>query len=88
MITSKEKSIISRIAGRYRVKRIFLFGSSLNKKQGRDIDLAVEGVPSKDFFKFYGDLLFSLPKPVDLIDLSKDSKFTRLVRQEGFPIYG
>ncbi len=88
MISLKEKSIIKRLASRYRVKRVLLFGSSLYKKTGRDIDLAVEGLPAKNFFKFYGDLLFSLPKSVDLIDLSKDSKFTRLVRQEGLAIYG
>lgn len=88
MISSKEKSVISRLADRYRVKRVILFGSSLSKKQSRDIDLAVEGLRPKDFFKFYGDLLFSLPKPVDLVDLSRDSKFTRLVRAEGLPIYG
>ena len=52
MIFSKEKSMIIKIAGRYRVKRIFLFGSGLTKKM-RDIDLAVEGLPAKDFFRFY-----------------------------------
>ena len=88
MISPKEKSIIIKIAGRYRVKRIFLFGSALTRKKMRDIDLAVEGLPAKDFFRFYGDLLLSLTKPVDLIDLSQNSKFTRLVRQEGFLIYG
>ena len=88
MISIKEKSIIKKIAVRYRAKRVLLFGSSLHKKSARDIDLAVEGIPKASFFKFYGDLLFSLPKPVDLIDLSHDSKFTRLVRQEGFAIYG
>ena len=88
MISLKERSIIKKIARRYRVKRVLLFGSSLTKKTARDIDLAVEGLPAKHFFDFYGDLLFSLPKPVDLIDLSKDSKFTRLVRQEGLAVYG
>jgi predicted nucleotidyltransferase len=88
MITLKEKSIIKRLASRYRVKRVLLFGSSLTKKTAHDIDLAVEGLPAKHYFEFYGDLLFSLPKPVDLLDLSKDSKFTRLVRQEGLAIYG
>ena len=88
MISPKEKLIISLIAGRYRVKRVLLFGSSLGKKKARDIDLAVEGIRPQDFFKFYGDLLFSLPKPVDLINLSQNSKFTRLVRQEGLAIYG
>ena len=88
MITLKEKSIIKKLASHYRVKRVLLFGSNLSQKKARDIDLAVEGLPAKHFFEFYGDLLFSLPKPVDLIDLSKDSKFTRLVRQDGLTIYG
>jgi len=80
--------MIRKLASRYRVKKVLLFGSSLYKKSARDIDLAVEGLPSKDFFRFYGDLLFSLTKPVDVVDLSHDSKFTRLVRQEGLAIYG
>jgi len=88
MISLKEKSIIRKLASRYRVKRVILFGSSLTKKTAFDIDLAVEGLQAKRFFEFYGDLLFSLPKPVDLIDLSKDSKFSRLVRQDGLAIYG
>ncbi len=88
MISIREKSIIKKLANRYRAKRVLLFGSSLYKKSSRDIDLAVEGIPAESFFKFYGDLLFSLPKPVDLIDLSRDSKFNRLVRQEGLAIYG
>ena len=88
MITMKEKSTITKLARRYKARKIFLFGSSLISKKARDIDLAVEGLPAKHFFQFYGELLFSLSKPVDLIDLSKDSKFTRLVRQEGLAIYG
>ena len=88
MISIKEKYIIKKLAGRYHAKRVLLFGSSLERKKARDIDLAVEGLPAKYFFGFYGDLMFSLPKPVDLIDLSKDSQFTRLVRREGLPIYG
>lgn len=88
MISLREKFVITQIAGRYRVKRVLLFGSSLGEKKAQDIDLAVEGLRPKDFFKFYGDLLFKLPKPVDLVDLSKDSKFTRLVREEGLSIYG
>ena len=88
MITTQEKATITKLARRYKVRRIFLFGSSLVSKKGRDIDLGVEGLPARNFFKFYGDLLFNLPIPVDLIDLSKDSKFTRFVRQEGIAIYG
>ena len=90
MISEKDKSTIISIAGRFKVKRILLFGSNISSgdREGRDIDLAVEGVPPKDFFKFYGELLFSLNKPVDLIDLSFDNKFNQLIRQEGIAIYG
>jgi predicted nucleotidyltransferase len=88
MISVQEKAVIRKLARRYKAERIFLFGSSLLSKKGRDIDLAVEGLPAKNFFQFYGDLLFNLPRPVDLIDLSKDSRFTRLIRQEGRAIYG
>ena len=88
MITTQEKATIRKLARRYKVRKILLFGSSLISKKARDIDLGVEGILAKSFFKFYGDLLFSLPKPVDLVDLSKDSKFTRLVREEGLAIYG
>lgn len=90
MISKKEQSIITALAYQYGIKRILLFGSNAasSTAEAKDIDLAVEGIQAKDFFKFYGDLLFSLSKPVDLVDLSVDSKFNRLVRQEGVPIHG
>ena len=89
MISEHEKQTIISLADRYRVKKILLFGSSAApEKEGRDIDLAVDGIRARDFFRFYGDLLFGLKRPVDLIDLSSDSKFNNLIRQEGTPIYG
>ncbi len=90
MITAKEKSIIRKISSRYRARKVLLFGSSVRKDQGRarDIDLAVSGVHRSDFFKFYGELLFSLSRPVDLVDLTRSSKFSRLVEKEGIRIYG
>lgn len=89
MLSEQERQTIVSLADRYRVKKILLFGSNAAPgKEGRDIDLAVEGIRARDFFKFYGDLLFGLKRAVDLIDLSSDSKFNNLVRQEGIPIYG
>jgi len=89
MISKQDKSTIIELATRYKVKRLFLFGSSASpSKTGKDIDLAVDGISPGDFFNFYGDLLFNLSKPVDLIDLTKDNKFTRLIRKEGIPLYG
>jgi predicted nucleotidyltransferase len=89
MISEEDKKSIIAVASRYRVTRVLLFGSSTDPiREGRDIDLAVEGVPAKDFFKFYGDLIFNVSKPVDLVDLSKDNKFTQIVRREGILLYG
>lgn len=74
---------------KYGAKRALLFGSSLDSsRKAQDIDLAVEGVPPREFFCFYGELLFSLSKPVDVVDLSGRSKFLDLVRRDGVPVYG
>lgn len=88
MPSEQEKQTIVSLADRYRVKKILLFGSSAPpEREGRDIDLAVDGIRARDFFRFYGDLLFGLKRSVDLIDLSSKSKFNDLVRREGLPIY-
>jgi predicted nucleotidyltransferase len=89
MLTKKEKSIIIHCARKYGVSSVLLFGSSLqNKLAARDIDLAVSGIKPGLFFKFYGELFKLLDKPVDLVDLSEKSLFTKLVQGEGVKIYG
>jgi len=89
MITESEKRTIKEISKRYAVKRVLLFGSSLvSGRESRDIDLAVEGISPADFFRYYGDLIIGLSKPVDVIDLSGASKFTKMIRQEGILLYG
>jgi len=88
MIADKDRQIIKKIAAKYRVKRVLLFGSSLSSdKESRDIDIGVEGIEEKDFFTFYGELLFALSKPVDVIDLSTKTRFVELIQQEGIPLY-
>ncbi|MGA1839037.1 MAG: hypothetical protein ACMUIU_00280 [bacterium] len=57
-------------------------------KESTDIDLAIEGISPKDFYKFNGDLLFALAKPLDIVDLSETSKFIQLIQQKGIPLYG
>lgn len=89
MITEKDKDTIEAISRQYHAKRVLLFGSSIDPaKESRDIDIAVEGVAPRDFFKYYGDLLLKLSKPVDLVDLSESSKFVQLILQEGVLLYG
>jgi predicted nucleotidyltransferase len=89
MISEQDKAKIINIAHQYNVKEILLFGSSTDpNRQANDIDLAVIGIAPEKFFSFYGDLLFELSKPVDLIDLSSDTKFNRLVYRDGVRLYG
>ncbi len=88
MIIDADKEIIEQLARKYHAKRVVLFGSSLSPTQEyRDIDLAVEGIEERDFYTFYGELLFALSKPVDIIDLSKKTRFIELILREGIPLY-
>jgi predicted nucleotidyltransferase len=59
-----------------------------SEKESHDIDIAIEGISPKDFFNYYGDLILALSKPVDVIDLSEKSKFSKLILQEGTLLYG
>ena len=84
MIDIKDREIILAMARKYHVSKVLLFGSSLSEnEESRDIDIAIEGIADNDYFAFYGDLLCALSKPVDVIDLSKKSKFVDMVLREG-----
>ena len=87
MISDTDKRIIEQLARKYHAKRVVLFGSSLSPTQKyRDIDIAVEGVAEKDFYAFYDELLCALSKPVDVIDLSKKTRFIEMILREGIPL--
>ncbi|MDP6524850.1 MAG: nucleotidyltransferase domain-containing protein [Kiritimatiellia bacterium] len=89
MLSAADRVKIEELARSYRVGRVLLFGSSVDDRaEGRDIDLAVEGIAPSRFFSFYADLIFSLSKPVDLVDLSRRTSFTSLIQREGVVVYG
>ena len=89
MITENDKIRIVELSKKYGAKRVLLFGSAARPTgQVKDIDLAVEGLAADLFFKFYGELISDLSKPVDLIDLGRKTMFTNLVSKEGIPLYG
>ena len=84
MIADADKKIIRDISKQYHAKKVLLFGSSIDpEKESRDIDIAVEGIAAKDFFKYYGDLICSLSKPVDVIDIEGKSRFISLIMRDG-----
>jgi predicted nucleotidyltransferase len=88
MLSASDKKAIVACAEKYRARSVYLFGSSLGKGKANDIDLGVEGVEPLLFYKFYGDLIAALSKPVDLVDLSRKSKFNDLVIKDGVKVYG
>jgi predicted nucleotidyltransferase len=88
MLSDSDRAVIEMLARKYGVKRVLLFGSSLlSGDSAQDIDLGVSGVSAADYYTFCGELMFEAGKPVDVVNLDKDSKFTRLIIKEGVPIY-
>ena len=80
------------ILQKYGCRRIILFGSLV--REGRhisersDIDLAVEGLPPEKFFSALGELMLSLPFPVDLKPLEEVDPFLkRMILEHGKIIY-
>jgi predicted nucleotidyltransferase len=89
MLTEKDKNTILKLAKKYNVSTIFLFGSAIKpSEKSNDIDIGVKGIEPRLFFKFYAELYKLLSKPVDLVDLSKRSLFNDLIEENGVRIYG
>lgn len=66
----KELKKIVTISKKFGVKKILLFGSSLEDiESAHDIDIAVSGIDPKDFFKYYAKISMSVEDEVDIIDL-------------------
>ncbi|MFH1847007.1 MAG: hypothetical protein ABH869_05565 [Candidatus Omnitrophota bacterium] len=88
MVSQRFKKIIIEHAKKYGAQEIYLFGSSLYGKEAKDIDLGVKGIVPGKFFKLYGELLRCLPKDIDLVDFSRNTRFIRLAKKNGVKIYG
>ena len=90
MIADKDRQLIRDLARAHSVTRVLLFGSSVsgsNEDDAKDIDIAIEGIDDAKFYEFCGDLTIALSKPVDVVDISRESKFSRLIGKEGVEIY-
>ena len=88
MISEKDKNMILTYAKKYELEKVILFGSSKERMDARDIDIGVRGIAPKLFFDFCWELYRDLSKPVDVIDLSKDCLFNKLIEKEGLVLYG
>ena len=88
MITETDKKTIYEISKNIVLSACCFWAPARIQKESGDIDIGVEGIAAKDFFSYYGDLMLSLSKPVDIIDISGKSKFIKLILKEGIPLYG
>lgn len=88
MISEYDKTTILKYAKKYNLTEVILFGSSIERENANDIDIGIKGIEPGHFFDFYGELLLSLSKHIDIVDLSKDSSFNRLVEEDGIKLYG
>jgi len=88
MLEQSEVNTIKELAAKYKLKSVFLFGSSVDQDNARDIDLGIEGIESGTFFSLYGELFQYLSKPVDLVDLQHNTAFDKIVKENGIKIYG
>jgi predicted nucleotidyltransferase len=88
MLTEAERATVVRVARKYHLTEVILFGSSVEREDANEIGIGIRGIRPETFFDFYGELLLSLPKPVDLVNLEKRNRFTALVESEGIRLHG
>lgn len=66
-------------------KEIFLFGSLITgtHREDSDIDIAIKGCLPENYFALLGQLLTTLSRPVDLINLDREDAFSKYLEREG-----
>ena len=92
MLNATSLAFIRSVAEEYGAARVLLFGSCLTGPEGeaKDIDLAVEGLSSKDYHAFWDRLLWADElggKPVDVIRVEDNGFLVPIILDEGAEIY-
>jgi predicted nucleotidyltransferase len=66
-------------------KEIFIFGSLIadTYREDSDIDIAIKGCLPENYFALLGQLLTTLSRPVDLINLDRGDAFSKYLEREG-----
>lgn len=64
---------------------VYLFGSIAKgtNHEHSDIDLAVSGLPPKDFFKAMGTAMNAIKREFDLVDLDEKNLFVEYLKSHG-----
>ena len=81
----KDISIATAILMSEGCKEVYIFGSLAGGafSDSSDIDLAIIGLEKKKYFKVYGELLEKIKRPIDLIGLDYDTKFSKKIKKIG-----
>ena len=88
------KTILSPVFAEYRVRKAFLFGSYVkgNARAESTVDIVVDsGLRGLSFYGLLEDVVTSLDKNVDLLDVSQiipESEIDREIKETGVVIYG
>ncbi|KAF5413704.1 MAG: hypothetical protein C5S49_07950 [Candidatus Methanogaster sp.] len=85
---SDDKSAILKYAKKYKLTRVVPFGSSGERTDANDRDIGAIGLAPELFFDFCWGLYRYLSKTLDVIDLSKDCLFNKLIKRDGVVLYG
>jgi predicted nucleotidyltransferase len=88
---AEAKRLAQILADEYGVERVYLFGSFAWGKEVRpdsDIDLAVEGLPPRQFFKAYGRLEKATRYAFDIVPLEKaTARLRKQILEMGILVY-
>ena len=88
-IETRMKELIEKavaILHTYGATEVYIFGSSRSGDfdfEHSDIDLAVKGIPAKDFYVAVGETMCSLGREIDVIDLDADTAFGNYLAEHG-----
>ena len=77
-----DKETILRCAKKYNISAVYAMSSPTS------LVLGIDGFEPKIFFRFYGELVRTIPVPVEVVDISVTSLYTKLIEKEGAKIYG
>jgi predicted nucleotidyltransferase len=72
------------LAREFGATRLILFGSAVTTpEQARDLDLACDGVPGWKLYELGARIEEELRIPLDLVPLRPETRFTRMIIDQG-----
>ena len=93
MLNPETQKILVDCARKYRVKALWLFGSSLimDEDGTTDIDLGVEGIDRDTAWKMYSELFDMVyakcRKLIDFVEMDEPLSIVHVIRSKGVKIY-